>query len=255
MKTLILIAMSLLAPVALSQGALPADASPAVIVDWAAARAGGDAWLHARSNRMEGWAELCRGGLASRCVRADRYVMYRVYPRELEQAHAGTGKFRLDAMREGRVIFQSSFDGERSYNQDGPMPEDRAADSEASAFGYSAIRFATQPGFGLERLTDDTVDGHPCYMIRVTDPSGSSTLFGIDRESAYLRLAAWDTPRGWHERIYSDFYWVADPGFLQPGRVRFYYDGARSVDVHWTSASINEQIADEVFVLGPKAGQ
>ena len=77
-------------------------------------------------------------------------------------------------------------------------------------------------------------------------------IFGIDRESAYVRLAAWDTPRGWHQRIYSDFYWVAEPGFLQPGRVRLYYDGAKSVDIRWTSAAINEELPDDLFVLGNK---
>lgn len=252
MRKLLLVAGLLAAPAALAQGALTPDASAQRIVEWAAARAGGDRWLHARSNRMEGWAELCRGGAADRCVHADRYVMYRVYPRELNAAHTGTGKFRLDALAGGRVLFQSSFDGQRSYDRDGPVPPEKATDSEASAFGFSAIRFATQPGFELQRLTDDTVDGHPCFMVRVRDPSGSSTIFGIDRESAYVRLAAWDTPRGWHQRIYSDFYWVAEPGFLQPGRVRLYYDGAKSVDIRWTSAAINEELPDDLFVLGNK---
>ncbi len=250
MRTSILLLLIISSTVCVAQGALPDGASPTAVIEWAAARAGGDQWLHARTNRMAGWAELCRGGVKDRCIQADEYVMYRVYPLELEQAHAGTGKFRLDAKLEGKVIFQSSFDGERSYNQKGALPEDRAQDSEASAFGFSAIRFATRPGFELERLADDTVDGHPCYLVRVKDPSGGSTLFGIDRESAYIRLAAWDTPRGWHERIYSDFYWVSEPGFLQPGRVRLYYDGAKSVDIRWTSASINEEIPDSVFVLG-----
>ncbi len=234
------------------QGALSPDATPLQIVRWAAERAGGDAWLHARTNRMEGWAELCRGGAFGQCVRADRYVMHRVYPASLESAHAGTGKFRLDATRDGNVIFRMSYDGERSYDQDGPLPADRAARSEASGFGFSAIRFADQPGFTLQRLADDSVEGHPCFIVRVTDPSGSSTVFAIDQESAYIRLAAWDTPKGWHQRIYSDYYWVADPGFLQPGRVRLYYAGAKEVDIRWTSATINEEMPDDLFVLGTK---
>jgi hypothetical protein len=250
MKSTLFVALMLAAPAVVAQGALTPDASPARIIAWATDRAGGDRWLHAHSNRMEGWAELCRDGAADRCVKADRYVMHRVYPKQLQAAHAGSGKFRLDASKDGRVIFQSSFDGERSYNQDGLVPEDRATDSEASAFGFSAIRFANQPGFELQRLADDTVDGHPCHLVRVRDPSGSATIFGIDRESGYIRLAAWDTPQGWHQRIYSDFYWVPEPGFLQPGRVRLYYAGAKSVDIRWTSASINEDIPDEMFVLG-----
>jgi hypothetical protein len=242
-------ALLLLPPDVCAQGALAPDATPLQIVRWAGQRAGGDAWLHARSNRMEGWAQLCRGGAIDQCVRADRYVMHRVYPTNLESAHAGTGKFRLDATRDGQVIFRMSYDGERSYDQHGPLPPERAARSEASGFGFSAIRFADRPGFTLQRLADDSVEGHPCFMVRVTDPSGSSTLFAIDQESAYIRLAAWDTPKGWHQRIYSDYYWVEDPGFLQPGRVRLYYAGAKEVDIRWTSATINEPIRDEVFVI------
>jgi hypothetical protein len=227
MKTFAMIAAMLVVPAAHSQGALPEHATPLQIIEWATARAGGEQWLHARSNRMEGWADL-------------------------DAAHAGTGKFRLDALESDRVIFRISFDGQHSYDQDGPLPPARAADSEASAFGFSAIRFATRPGFALLRLTDDSVDGHPCYILRITDPAGSHTIFGIDRESAYIRLAAWDTPRGWHQRLYSDFYWVPDPGFLQPGRVRLYYAGAKTVDIRWTSATLNQEIADEFFVLGAK---
>ena len=246
---LLLMPLLLLPPGAAAQGALAPDATPLQIVQWAAERAGGDAWLHARTNRMEGWAQLCRGGAFGQCVRADRYIMHRVYPTHLDSAHAGTGKFRLDASREGQVLFTMSYDGERSYDQDGPMPPERAARSEASGFGFSAIRFAGAPGFALERLADDSVEGHPCFIVRVTDPSGSSTVFAIDQESAYIRLAAWDTPKGWHHRIYSDFYWVPEPGFLQPGRVRLYYAGAKEADIRWTTATINEDIPDEVFVI------
>jgi hypothetical protein len=250
MRAFLLAFLALAVPAALAQGALVPGATPTQIVDWAAARAGGEQWLHARSNRMEGWAELCRNGLADSCIRADRYVMHRLYPKDLESAHAGTGKFRLDALAAGKVIFRVSFDGARSYDQDGPVPPERAARSEASAFGFSAIRFATRPGFRLERLADDSVDGHPCFLVRVTDPSGAATIFGIDQESAYIRLAAWDTPRGWHQRVYSDFYWVPEPGFLQPGRVRLYYSGAKEVDIRWTAAALNEPMPDELFVLG-----
>jgi len=250
MKMLTATVVLLAAPHALAQGALEPDAPPARIVRWAAERAGGDQWLLARTNRMRGWAELCRQGKADQCIKADRYVMHRVYPRDLASAHAGTGKFRLDASSAGRVLFTLSFDGERSYDQNGLLPPDRASSTEASGFGFSAIRFANGAGFTLERLADDSVDGHPCYMIRVTDPSGSATLFGIDSESAYIRLAAWDTPKGWHQRIYSDFYWVPEPGFLQPGRVRLYYGGAKEADIRWTSATLNEEIPDELFVIG-----
>ncbi|MGA0098822.1 MAG: hypothetical protein ACO3LH_05015 [Steroidobacteraceae bacterium] len=237
-------------PPVLAQGALPESASARQVVDWAVDRAGGEAWLHATSNRMEGWAVLCRQGRAEQCIRADRYVMHRQYPRDVAATHAGTGKFRLDAEVGERVLFRASFDGTRSYDANGPLPPQDARSAEASAFGFSAIRFTDAPGFKLERLVDDEAEGHPCFTLKVVDATGSATVFWIDRESGYIRKAAWDTPKGWHERVYSDFYWVPDPGFLQPGRVRLYYAGAKEVDIRWTSATLNETYDDALFVLG-----
>ncbi len=227
----------------------PAGATAAQILEFAVASAGGDGWLHARTNVMSGHATLCRDADPARCVHADRYVMYRVYPIEVKAAHAGTGKFRLDADANGKPIFRIAFDGTRSYDQDGPVPPERAANDEANAFGFSAIRFARTPGYRVERLTDDDIEGRPCFLVRVTDPSGQYTLFGIDREDGSIRYAAWRSPRGWHHRLYSDFYWVPEPGFLQPGRVRLYYDGLKAVDIRWTRASIGEPIPDGTFVL------
>ena len=221
------------------------------IVERAHAAAGGQAWLRAATNIMRGHATLCRDGRPEACVTADRYEMYRVYPTELRQAHAGSGKFRLDAYSDGRILFQIAFDGERSYDQNGPVSGPRAATDEGTGFGFSAIRFALAEGFRVERLTDDQVAGHPCFFVRVTDPSGQTTVFGIDQADFSIRSAAWQSPRGWHQRLYSDFYRVGTAGFLQPGRVRHFYDGVKGVDIRWTSAEIGTPIADSVFVLQP----
>lgn len=233
-----------------------ADLTAADIVARAHQAAGGQAWLKAGTNVMRGTATLCRNGRPDACVTADEYVMYRVYPTELAKAHAGSGKFRLDARVGGRVLFQTAFDGEQSYDQNGVVPGPRAQTDEGTGFGFSAIRFALEPGFRLERLVDDQVEGHPSHFVRVTDPSGQTTLFGIDARDYSIRSVAWLSPRGWHERIYSDFYRVGagaeggKDGFLQPGRVRHYYEGVKSVDIRWTSADIGTPIPDATFVLG-----
>jgi hypothetical protein len=222
------------------------------IVERVHAAAGGEAWLKAGTNVMRGEATLCRDGDPARCVHADRYVMYRVYPTELAHgAHAGSGKFRLDAYSGERMLFEVSFDGTRSYDQDGPLPPERATSDEMSAFGFSAIRFALQPGFEVERLTDDEVEGRPSYFVRVRDPSGTRTLFGIDRRDFKVLSAQWQTTRGWHMRLYSDFYTLEGSGFVQPGRVRHFYDGVKTVDIHWRSAEVGQPIPDSTFVLGP----
>ena len=228
------------------------DLAARQIVERAHAAAGGTAWLAAGTNVMRGNATLCREGDPQRCVHADRYEMYRVYPATLEHgAHAGSGKFRLDAYVGEKVLFKVAFDGQRSYDQDGPVPPERASSDEASAFGFSAIRFALQPGFSVERVTDDQVEGRPCFFVRVTDPTGTRTLFGIDQESYAVRSAGWQTPKGFHQRLYSDFYRVGDQGFVQPGRVRHFYDGVKVVDIRWTSAEIGQPIPDALFVLEP----
>jgi hypothetical protein len=243
----------------LALAAGPAGASPpstpaatptaAEIVRMAIETSGGRTWADASTNRLEGRAVLCRGGAADRCVLADRYVMYRVYPKDLTAAHAGTGKFRLDAYVNGKPLFQTSFDGQRSYDRTGPVPPGKAADDEASAFGFSAIRFALEDGFELQRIADDDVDGHPAYFVKVTDPSRAETLFGVDKRDGSIRYVGWQTPRGWHHRIYSEFYWVDKPRFRQPGRVRLYYSGAKTADIEWTKAAIDEPLPDELFVL------
>jgi len=130
------------------------ELTAAQIVERAHAAAGGQAWLAAGTNVMRGHATLCRDGDPARCVQSDRYEMYRVYPTKLEHgAHASSGKFRLDAYAGDRGLFKVAFDGERSYDQNGPVPPERASSDEISAFGFSAIRFALQPGFSVERVT------------------------------------------------------------------------------------------------------
>jgi hypothetical protein len=246
-----LLALATLSAV-LATGARADDLTARQIVERVHAAAGGAAWLAAGTNVMRGDATLCRDGEPARCAFADRYVMYRVYPTTLAHgAHAGSGKFRLDAYSGDRLLFQVSFDGERSYDQNGPLPPERASSDEMSAFGFSAIRFALQPGFEVERLTDDEVEGRPSYFVRIKDPSGTRTLFGIDKEHFYVLSAQWQTTKGWHLRQYSEFYQLTDSRFLQPGRVRHYYDGVQTVDIHWRSAEIGEPIPDSTFVLGP----
>ena len=69
-----------------------------------------------------------------------------------------------------------------------------------------------------------------------------------------VREAAWSAPKGWHHRTYTDYYRLKS-GFMQPGRVRLYYNGAKEVDIRWTSATIGEPIASETFILGPRKPQ
>ena len=42
-------------------------------------------------------------------------------------------------------------------------------------------------------------------------------------------------------------YYELDAGFMQPGHVRLYYDGVKTADIRWLSATLNEELPDEVF--------
>ena len=39
----------------------------------------------------------------------------------------------------------------------------------------------------------------------------------------------------------------ADNGFLQPTRIRIYYDGIKWMDINWKQYIINESIGDAIF--------
>jgi len=52
-------------------------------------------------------------------------------------------------------------------------------------------------------------------------------------------------------RQYPGFSQGRETRFLRPGRVRHYYDGVKTVDIHWRSAEIGQPIPDSTFVLEP----
>ena len=228
--------------------AVGADLDAVDIVQRATQAAGGDDWRLARSIRLKGHATLYRGGQHPG-MDVDSYRMLRIYPRELDDANTASGRFRLDAKLGERLIFVTSFDGQHMYDRRGRVEDDEGARRAAGAFGYSAIRFALHPDFSLERLADDAVDGHDSHFVRVIDPSGGATLFGIDSDDYSIRLVGWQTPEGWHHRIYSDFYTIDGTAFRQPGRVRLYNDGVKSVDIRWTSAELDVDLPDGLFQL------
>lgn len=231
--------------------ALAAEGGPDArsIVEMAHAAAGGDSWRRPRTLHLVGNAVLHGDGTAASRTEVEHYEMWRVFPAWSRAAHGANGKFRLDARSGGALLFQVSFDGRDTWNQDGRMEQAAASREWSENFGFGIIRFALDAGFTLARMADDQVDGRAAWTVRVDDPEGGRTLFWIDQADHSVRKVAFDTPRGWHERIYSDFYMVDPPRFQQPGRVRMYYGGVLVSDIRWTRAEVDAPIADAVFVL------
>lgn len=225
--------------------------SAAEILTRATEAAGGKAWKRPSTLALDGEAWVYPGGSLDQVQHQERYEMRRTFPQESDAAHSANGKVRFDAWSDGAKVFTLSYDGETTYDGNGPMAQQVASNMWSASFGFGIIRFWDSPGFAVERLSDDQVEGHATFTVRVNDASGQSTIFGIDQADFGIRMVGFDTPRGWHQRIYSAFYWHDEPRFRQPGRVRLYYDGVLTRDIRWHAVRIDEPLADATFVVAP----
>ena len=225
------------------------DALTAVeIVERAYEHAGGEEWVRPKSLLMEGYGLFWRG--SEQFVRYEPYRMWRVYADAKSAAHAADGRVRIEAFRDDAVVFQIAFDGETTYDQNGPLADQADSERWASNFGFGVIRHALDDGYAVSRLPDDYVDGKAAYTVRITDPAGGQTQFRIRQSDFAIVSVGFDTPRGWHERLYSDFFRNEDGGWLQPGRVRLFYDGVKANEIYWTRFETGAPYPDELFRLG-----
>ncbi len=222
------------------------------IVRLAHAAGGGDSWKRPKTLHLTGSATLYSDGTAASRAEVPHYEMWRVFPAWNRAAHGANGKFRLDARNGDATVYQISYDGKDTWNDKGKVEQAAASREWSENFGFGIIRFALDEGFEVTRMADDQVEDRAAWTVRVADPGGGRTMFWIDQVDHTVRKVGFETPRGWHERIYSDFYMVERPRFQQPGRVRLYYAGALVSDIRWTAAVVDAPIADAVFVLGGK---
>ncbi len=206
---------------------------------------GGETWRSPKSLELSGTATLYWGDKAHKM---STYKMWRVFPQANDNARNANGKVRFDAFEGDKLFFKISFDG---ANTSQFLSEEAKTHEEllrwGNNFGFSIFRYVENDGFNIVRLPDDKVDGHPCYLIKITDPKKSETLFGIDKKSFHIRYAAFKTPIGFHQRIYDDFKWNKNPRFLQPRSLRIFNDGVKIADVFWSEFKVNQPIADDVF--------
>lgn len=234
----------------------PPAAAPAVqdaheILERAVAAAGGEVWLNPRTLVMRGRATFYRDGPEPRSI-ADDYRMWRVFDPDRQAAHVAEGMVRIRALGGGRVLFEAGYDGEVTWNERGIVPPAEADAYWASNFGFGIIRHAFDPGFRLERVPDGNVEGHGVFKLKLTDPGGQVTLFGIDRETYWIRSMEFATPRGWHMRIYDDFVELASPRWLQARRVTLYYNGLKQNEVEWQEVRVNGALDRALFSYPPR---
>lgn len=227
-------------------GLYPANAelSADEIVSRAFDASGGETWRRPTSLLLTGYMVMHKGAAVERY---DLYRMWRVYDWNKSSAHAADGKVRIEATRGGEITFLLGFDGKRTFNLNGWVDDDAANAQWSSNFGFGAIRHALDDGWTRKRLPDDLIDGQPTHLIELVDPSGGVTRFGIDAVTYNVVYAAFDTPRGWHERRYSDFFAKPEVSWSQPARVRLFYDGVKQNEIIWTDFELNVEMDAALF--------
>lgn len=229
-------------------GAAPEAPDGTTILARATEAAGGADWANARTLILRGRAVFYGESGATPKTSPDTYVMYREFDPGRQAAHGAEGKLRIIVADQGKLTWTVGYDGETTWTEKGIVPKAEADAMWASNFGFGIIRHASKPGFKAERLPDDQVDGFPSYMVRLTDPTGSISLFAVDKKSHALRMVGFATPRGWHARTYSGFFRPRSmPRWLQAGKVTLLYNGVKQNEIHWKSADINPAINPSAF--------
>jgi hypothetical protein len=219
----------------------------ATIIARAHEAAGGEEWVRPRTLHLVGEAVFYReGGVVER---HERYEMWRVYPETKDDAHAADGMVRIQSWRDGQTALLLAFDGERSYTAAGPQPPSEADRQWSENFGFGVIRFALDEGYTQVRLPDDLVDGRPVFVVDVVDPAGGRTQFAIAQDNFQILRVGFATPRGWHERIYSDFYTNPGSAWVQPTRIRLFYNGVKQNELYWYSFALNEEMPLSLFQI------
>ncbi len=223
------------------------------LLDRAAEAAGGPEWLNAKSLVLSGTAIFYGPAGAEPRSRATRYTMWRVFDPDRQAAHGAEGKVRILACDGQRQLFTVGYDGTTTWTERGVTPKAEADAFWASNFGFGVIRHARKPGFKAERVPDDAIGTHRLHMVRLTDPSGAATLFGIDARSFAIRMMGFASPRGWHVRTYDDFHRLPGSRWLQARKVTLYYNGVKANEVTWRDTTLNPPIEAAIFAPGSTA--
>ncbi len=247
-------AMVLLLSLGYAHAQSPLDPAPEnpdldgrIIVEMAQEAAGGETFISPGTLLLSGYNVIYDEGGESQIW--DPYAMWREFVDQKTDAHSASGKVRIEAWREARLAMLLSFDGKATYNESGRMADRSANAMWNSNFGFGAIRNALDEGWTQQRRADRAVEGKPAYMVELTDPDGGKTLFGFDQGNFDILYVGFDTPRGWHERRYSDYFSKPDINWRQAGRVSLFYNGVKANQAVWTDFKIGEDFPDSIFVI------
>jgi hypothetical protein len=243
-KFAFLAALLLAAPLSAEERSSP---SPRDIVEAGVEAHGGEAWLRPGTLSLAGEAVFFSPDSAEPRSRAAEYRMWRKFDPDRKAAHGAAGKVRIVARDGERTLFEVGYDGATTWTEKGVMPKAEADAYWANNFGFGIVRSALRPGFSLEAVPSRDIGGHEVDLVRIIDPEGQATLFGFDRDSRFIRYMGFDSPRGWHERVYGDFVRLPESGWVQAREVTLFYGGVKANRVFWRHVAVGEPIEDSVF--------
>ena len=209
--------------------------------------AGGEGWARVKTLELHGRAVFWGPTGAAPRSSTEQYSMWRVFDPDRAASHGAEGKLRIVGRNQDKLVFTVGYDGSTTWTEKGITPQAEADAFWAANFGFGIIRQATKPGFKAERVADGWSQGHAVFLVRLTDPQGGVSLFGIDRSSFAVRSIGFVTPRGWHERHYDDFVMQDNPAWLQAREVTLLYNGVKANTLFWQRWVINGPIDAAVF--------
>ncbi len=208
--------------------------------------AGGDFWKRPQTLSMFGYGTFYQG---KDTFHHEKHVMYRQFESQKRDAHKASGKVRIESYRDNQAIILLAYDGNHTYDQHGKQEKSEAVKRWASNFGYGVIRHVFDKGYQLDLFGTDHVHGFNTHTIKVTDPVGSETFFDIRRDTYEIVKVAFDTPRGWHHRLYSSFFQKPEYSWKQASKVELFYDNKKTNEIIWTDFHVNEKLPDSLFIL------
>lgn len=224
------------------------DPAARAVVERAVAAHGGDLWLEPATLELVGTATFYDPATGAVRSEADDYRMWRTFEEGRTAAHEASGKVRIIARSDDKMIFEVGYDGETTWTERGIMPPAEADAYWASNFGFGIIRSALKEGFALHTAPPRDIGGRRSNMVRIRDPNGMQTLFGFDAESGFVTYMAFTAPRGFHERLYGDFVRLEN-GWVQARRVTLLYDGVIANSAFWRETRVNGALDPALFQL------
>lgn len=209
-------------------------------------KAGGDFWRNPKSLTLKGHANFYQG---DDTLHNEIHNMWRVYATKKEDAHVANGKVKIESIRDGEPKILLSYDGNNTYDLNGKKEKSAADNMWSSAFGYGAIRHVFDEGYAISISGEDMIKNQNTVTVKVTDPNKGETFFDITLGDFKIVKVAFDTPRGWHHRLYSNFFEKEKYTWLQSGLVELFYNDIKTNEVIWEDFEVNEILPDSLFVL------